>query len=123
MTTLALATITILLFTHWLADFVFQTDWMAKSKSTSIPILVVHTLVYTLVFAAILLLLLGPSIPLIQFLLVNWIAHTLVDYITSRISKVLYTANDIHNFFVVIGFDQLLHAITLIGTAYYFQLL
>ena len=112
-----------LLATHWLADFVFQSDFMAKNKSTSITILFIHTTTYIFVFLPVLLALLGPSTGLILFLLFNWLAHTLVDFITSRITSVLYKAGDTHQFFTVIGFDQFIHAATLITTAYYFHLL
>jgi hypothetical protein len=36
------------------------------------------------------------------------------DFVTSRISSRLYAKGDIHNFFVVVGFDQFLHYSALI---------
>ena len=40
-----------LCFLHWVADFVFQTDWMAQNKSKNNKPLLVHVGVYTAVFA------------------------------------------------------------------------
>ena len=120
--TTMITSIIVLLLAHWLADFVFQTDWMATNKSTSMDALFTHTTIYSIVLL-IVILPFNCNIMLIPFILVNWILHTLVDFITSRITKTLHTNGDIHNFFVVVGFDQFIHAATLIATASYFHLL
>lgn len=106
--------VTILVF-HWIADFVCQSDWMAKNKSKSILALFSHTLIYSLVMS--LPVLFFPWVKV--FFLVTLITHTITDAITSRISSSLYQANDQHNFFVVVGFDQLVHVLTLIATVVY----
>ena len=40
------------LFIHWIADFVLQTDSQAKGKSTSIKMLLKHTVTYGLCILA-----------------------------------------------------------------------
>lgn len=95
-----------LLAVHFLADFVFQSHWMASQKSTNWLALLVHVLVYGSCF-----LIFGW-----QFAVVNAALHFVVDAVTSRLTKRLWAANQIHWFFVVIGFDQLMHYICLLQT-------
>ena len=96
----------LVLFTHFVADFICQTDNMAKNKSKSLKWLSFHIAVYTLIFCY-----LG-----IEFALINGVCHFLIDFITSKISSYYYAKGRIHDFFVVIGFDQLLHTSILIMT-------
>lgn len=49
------------------------------------------------------------------FLLGTLVCHTITDYFTSRLNTKLYKANKIHEFFVSIGFDQILHYVQLFG--------
>lgn len=96
-----------LLFTHWLADFVFQTNWMATNKSKNWWALSSHVGVYTLCF-----LIFGW-----KFALLNGGIHFGVDAVTSRVTSKLWERKDVHNFFVVVGLDQLVHMSCLIATA------
>ena len=105
----------VILFAHWIADFIFQTDEMAKNKSTSNMWLAKHILSYMLGLFLVLCLAI-PLAELIPWILVNGVLHFVIDYCTSRISSKLYAKGDIHNFFVVIGFDQFLHAVSLLIT-------
>jgi hypothetical protein len=50
------------------------------------------------------------------FIPLNALAHFLTDWVTSRATSALYKEERYHDFFVVIGFDQLLHYVTLFGT-------
>lgn len=93
---------------HWVADFVMQTDAVAKAKSSSNLALTKHILIYAAPFA----LLFGW-----KYAVVNAAAHWVTDWASSRMTTKLYLAGDRHNFFVVIGLDQLAHAAVLLKTA------
>lgn len=122
----------LVMFVHFVADFMLQTDKMAKNKSSSNAWLTYHILAYT----AVLLIVFGPL-----YALINGLAHWATDWCTSRISKKFWMAaeenrkfiedprtgitidahrerqaHNVHWFFVVIGFDQFLHALVLIMT-------
>lgn len=106
-----------LLAVHTIGDFVLQTNWMATNKSKNSDALFAHTLVYSLCFLH-----WG-----LVFVIITLITHTITDAVTSRITAYLYAnLNDQHFyqpnshwFFVVIGFDQLIHFATL---AYAFEI-
>lgn len=55
-------------------------------------------------------------LPFVSYIGINALAHLVIDYFTSKGTAYLYKKGDVHNFFVVIGFDQFLHAATLILT-------
>lgn len=109
--------ILIILFIHWVADFILQTDKMALNKSKSNRWLLTHTLVYSLVWFAVGICIFDFYNVLI-FTLITFITHTLTDYVTSRITRRLYNVSK-HYFFVVIGFDQFLHYTQLLLTYYF----
>lgn len=107
-----------LIFTHWLADFVCQTDDMAKGKSKSNKWLGKHILAYMAVLS-VFAIYAGFYIPgkyWMAFVLINGAAHFVIDYFTSRLSSLCWSKGQVHDFFVVIGFDQALHMVTLIST-------
>lgn len=89
---------------HFVADFVLQTDKMAKGKSKENKWLLIHTSVY--------------SLPLLifgwEYALLNGVAHTVVDYFSSRLSSKMWAQGRVHDFFVVIGADQAIHMATLV---------
>lgn len=95
----------IVIWLHWLSDFVLQTDKMAKGKSTSNGWLLIHINVYTIPF-----LILGW-----KYALLNGAAHLVVDFVTSRITSYLWKQNRVHDFFVIIGLDQAIHLSVLIA--------
>jgi len=115
-----------LLVTHWVADFVFQTDWMARNKSSSNLPLFVHVCVYSLIlipFAVSYI----PSYAVAWFIVFNMCLHFVIDYHTSRLTSKLgaagkYGSKTVPNFgmFSIIGLDQMLHYISLVGTYYFF---
>lgn len=86
-----------ILATHFMGDFVLQSDWMAQNKSKRNSVLALHVGIYSACF-----LWLGPA-----YAGLNFVAHFLTDWITSRWTSKLYKAGKNHWFFVVIGFDQI----------------
>jgi hypothetical protein len=108
-----------IMFGHWIADFVLQSDRMAKGKSTSFYWLTTHVYVYVLFMAFTTAFILGtvftPGAWTI-WLLINGVAHWITDYFTSRCSSHFFKKNDYHNGFVVIGWDQYLHLAFLVVT-------
>ena len=106
--------ICLLVLLHTIGDFVLQTDSMAMGKSSSNKALLTHTSVYSLTFLGLGFLPVLSWSAALTFVLVNFVAHTITDYFTSRLTTKLWAKGDRHNFFVVIGFDQLAHIAVLI---------
>ena len=104
-------TILLVLFVHFVADFILQSDKMAINKSTSMNWLGLHVLVYGLGLC--ILIPFGFSW---QWVVINTSLHFFTDAITSRISSYLYLKGMRHWFFVCIGVDQLIHYTCLILT-------
>ena len=98
-----------ILFFHLIADFMWQDDEIAKTKSTSNKSLLIHCMTYTLIF-----------FPFgIAFAMITFAQHIIIDYFSSRIAVHYFKKDDRHNFFVTIGFDQFLHTIILILTFFF----
>lgn len=53
---------------------------------------------------------------MIVWILLNGALHWITDYNTSRLTSKLWAKQEVHNFFVVIELDQLIHYICLFGT-------
>ena|SRR5665213_2060891 len=130
------------LFAHWVADFVLQTNWMAINKSKDNVALSVHCYTYAGVMTAFFGVFLMHTYEAseafgnlwllsFKFFCIMFATHYMVDYATSRINARLFAKwfnyivpiedrkpNEeiptLHNFFVSVGFDQLLHFITII---------
>ena len=97
-----------LFWVHWFADFIVQTNWMAKGKSSSNFALTLHVMSYAMFL-----------IPFgLLFSVVNFFAHWVTDYYTSRWTTRLWKAEKRHRFFIVIGLDQALH-LTVLVLSYY----
>jgi membrane-bound metal-dependent hydrolase YbcI (DUF457 family) len=104
-----------IIFVHWVSDFVLQTHHMSTRKSSSNYYLTMHVIVYafsTIVLWALVFPLLGihlSSGPVWLAFLLIFVTHWITDYFTSRRTSKLYKEEKYHDFFVVIGFDQVLH--------------
>lgn len=120
--------IIIILFVHWVADFLFQTKWMAENKSSQWYPLLAHTITYTFIFwiaglTAYIIKNRGMAsidyLHIFEFVVITFICHTITDYFTSRWTKRLREQEKYYgfpSFFSVIGLDQWLHALQLIVT-------
>lgn len=115
----ALLLIVYIFFLHFIGDFVLQRHNDAVNKWHSLSALTNHVIMYGCVL---ILGLLGVAFLNLQVWLVFlYIAlqvssHWVIDFFTSKLSHRLWEQKRVHDFFVVIGFDQLLHASILIVT-------
>lgn len=107
------------LIAHFIGDFVLQRNIWAKNKSSSNIALSKHVAVYTLTLALPCVILFGLQA---GFLLAvfNGAMHWFIDYVTSRQTKRLWNLQRVHDFFVVVGFDQLLHYLVMLFSLWYF---
>ena len=116
--------IIIILFAHFVADFIGQSDWMATNKSKSNAALLAHGAAYFVIMSVVLgsgfqyVNSQGYGSGILLFVFVNTIIHILIDYFTSRATSYLWKEKEVHWFFVVVGFDQFLHAAVLISTMF-----
>lgn len=108
-----------IVFFHWVADFLMQTHEMAINKSKSNYWLTKHIKSYMLGILPITFFLINFGAGILACLLwwgLNGALHWVTDYFTSRWTSKLWAKGDIDNFFVVIGFDQMIHYICLFTT-------
>ena len=76
----------ILVWLHFFADFVLQSDKMARNKSKSSKWLLFHVVVYSLPFC-----IFGWV-----YALVNGALHFIIDFVSSRVTSRLYEKGEIH---------------------------
>lgn len=123
-----------LMASHWVADFVFQTEHMALNKSTSNVALGKHVGAYTAVLGVLTVVpffsMLGATSAtenaasvmdtFAAFLLLNAALHFATDFVTSRAVKLEFANENKHNGFVIIGIDQLIHHTCILLTFFWF---
>jgi membrane-bound metal-dependent hydrolase YbcI (DUF457 family) len=110
-----------LIFAHYVADFLLQTEWMASNKSKANKPLLVHVSIYSVCLLFLGLLEVGATgfNKALMFALINGIAHFGTDYVTSRVMSYLWQRSNVRGFFAVLGFDQMSHYLVLFTSAYY----
>ena len=116
----------IILFIHFVADFICQDQEWAVNKSKSWDALLTHTVFYSAIWLWIGLGLTFSHkvdpLKIAFFTLITFLAHTITDYFTSRIAAKKFAnkhlGSKIPNLgaFTVIGFDQVLHFVQLFYT-------
>jgi len=111
--------IVLLLFAHFLGDFVFQGNKIASSKSKSLKWLTIHVGIYVLMLIIPAYLIFKPEI-ILDFLVVNGVLHWITDFFTSKINARLFLRKNKHLFYIGIGIDQFIHAACLIYTYEYY---
>lgn len=115
----------IIIWAHFVADFMLQNDTMAQNKSTSNIWLTNHVMVYSFAMLGIMatfVYLLNPVsshwqlVMLLVWAVINGALHWITDWVSSRATSYLWKQGDRHNFFVVVGADQAVHLSTMIVT-------
>lgn len=102
-----------ILVTHFLGDFVLQTNWQAKNKYNNNKALGYHCLTYSLVWVTMSYVALENLPKSLLFGIITFLCHFITDYNTSKLCKKFFDNKDTHNGFIVIGFDQILHYLQL----------
>lgn len=110
--------IILILCIHWFADFVLQTDWQAKNKSSNDYALSLHVTNYSITWLVFTWFIFNNFYLALGFSAITFFLHWCTDYFTSRINTKLWNKGEVHYFFVSIGFDQVLHYVQLFGTYY-----
>lgn len=124
MGTIPIFIVIILALIHWEADFSMQNHEMATNKSKSNYWLTLHVLTYTGVtllfwrFFVFDVYHVYYFLDYVKFSAFIFSTHWVTDYITSRMTGKLYKEGKYHEFFALIGIDQVLHSIQLL-TAYW----
>lgn len=106
--------------THFFADFVCQTDTMAQKKSNSLKWLLIHCLMYGAVSYTCLSYLVWDLTLFLNYCVFLTLTHIVIDFVTSKLTRHYWSIGKRHEFFSIIGLDQLLHQITILLTCKYF---
>ncbi len=100
-----------ILFAHWLGDFLFQTRRIAHEKSKNLFWLTIHILIYSISLFIISSVIFQEMQLILKFVGLNALFHWITDFITSKLTS-RYRSNE-RVFFLLLGFDQLIHHFTL----------
>ena len=104
---------------HYVADFLCQTREMATNKSKSLYWLTLHVLTYATATTLAWTFFSTDPQTLAMVWALTFSSHWITDFITSKITTYFYLKNNMFGFFSTIGFDQLIHATTLLLTYNY----
>ena len=103
---------------HFVADYIFQSSWMASNKSSDTSALLSHVACYTLTLGVggFILSLGDVNDFLLPWVILNGVLHFTTDYIFSKISTKLLDHDDLRMVFVMDGLDKCVHYTCLFGT-------
>ncbi len=96
---------------HFIGDFLLQNNYTSGNKGKDLKALGLHVGLYFLGLC--MLLLIYPSLSLFLYCAINAILHYFVDGVTSPYSAKLYEAENKRKFFLLFGFDQMVHMLCL----------
>ena len=123
MTAITLLQIFVVIFFHWVADFLLQNTEMATNKSKSNYWLTKHVKAYMFGILPITFFIIqfgnATILGALAWWLLNGGLHWCTDYLTSRWTSKLYAQQKFYGFpafFSVIGLDQVIHYVCLFGT-------
>jgi len=108
----------LLVSSHYVGDFLLQTRWQADNKSKRWDALASHVAIYSLALVPWLVFSAELEQPVYWWSL-NLVAHFLTDAVTSRVTSAMARAQEWYLFFGVVGADQAIHLLTLVGTWHY----
>lgn len=115
-----------ILFAHWISDFILQFKWMADNKSKQITPLLAHTELYSLSMGIFILILVKSNVfmdcgwvGLFKFITAMFVTHTIIDFVTSKVTNYLWVNKKVRTFFDTVGLDQWLHYATIFLTINY----
>ncbi len=108
----------LLLVAHYIGDFYCQSRYIAEKKSENLWVLIKHVGIYSMVLFVILFTglyllnivsLLHAFQMAIGITFVNGLLHYMIDFFTSKMNSHFWKTKQVRNFWLTIGFDQLLH--------------
>ena len=108
----------LLLVAHYVADFYCQPRDIAVEKSYSMRALITHVVLYStslfiVLFLGLYFMGFVSELHAIQvavgIVVVNSFFHYTIDFFTSKINSYFWKTKQVRNFWLTIGFDQLLH--------------
>lgn len=127
-------TLALLFLAHFIADFLLQPRWMGTQKSSKLHVLFLHCMIQLLTVFAFLQFGAGTKLAA-QAALANTVVHGVIDWYIWNVYKFSVVVRnpdthpdelkkewkywDDHWFYATIGFDQMLHSLTLIAVYWY----
>ena len=115
--------LSLLLICHFLADFTpLSTGWMLKAKQFGKPLfpILIHASVHAILMLVVLLFFTEP-VKALQLAGIQLTAHFLIDTWKGRMSFWFPLLQDPTKtgYWALLGFDQLLHQLTIVGMVYF----
>lgn len=107
-----------MLIKHYLSDFIFQTETIVSKKGSNPRYLLLHSLHHALASFIVVILFFDLSLAALIFI-AEMLIHTILDWIKANPNLLGRYQPPTTQFFIVFGFDQLLHQLTYLGYAYF----